>query len=123
MNDTEQNEYLGDGVYASFDGYQIWLAANHHENKVVALEPAVMFRLEQYAIKMFGGAATMNRRTRIRWRNRLMEPFYILGAIFAAVPVLIYVNRIRDPWGAVLGMVAIVGATVLALQIFGEIWG
>jgi hypothetical protein len=41
--------YLGDGVYASFDGYQIWLAANHHENKVVALEPAVFDRLMQYA--------------------------------------------------------------------------
>ena len=28
--------YLGDGVYAEFDGYQIWLAANHRENKVIA---------------------------------------------------------------------------------------
>jgi type II secretory pathway component PulM len=43
-NDT----YLGDGVYASFDGYQIWLAVNHHENKQVALEPAVFARLCQY---------------------------------------------------------------------------
>ncbi len=47
--DLEQfNEYLGDGVYASFDGYQIWLAANHHENKVVALEPEVFDRLIKY---------------------------------------------------------------------------
>lgn len=44
-----KNEYLGDGVYASFDGYQIWLAANHHENRVIALEPAVLMLLINYA--------------------------------------------------------------------------
>ena len=44
-------EYLGDGVYASFDGYQIWLAANHHENRVIALEPAVFAALVRYAKK------------------------------------------------------------------------
>jgi len=44
----EHEAYLGDGVYASFDGYQIWLAVNHHENKVVALEPGVFARLCQY---------------------------------------------------------------------------
>lgn len=47
MDDT----YLGDGVYASHDGYQIWLAVNHHENKVVAMEPAVLARLLEYVIK------------------------------------------------------------------------
>jgi hypothetical protein len=41
--------YLGDGVYASYDGYHIWLAANHHENKVVALEPEVFRALVEYA--------------------------------------------------------------------------
>ena len=40
--------YLGDGVYASFDGYQIWLAVNHHENNVVALDPSVFARLCEY---------------------------------------------------------------------------
>lgn len=44
-----QDVYLGDGVYASFDGFQIWLAANHHENKVVAIEPKVMEQLLAYA--------------------------------------------------------------------------
>lgn len=48
MND----EYLGDGVYASFDGYHIWLAANHHENRVVALEPAVLAQLIEYARRL-----------------------------------------------------------------------
>lgn len=46
-NDT----YLGDGVYASFDGYQIWLAANDHRNKVVALEPNVIVGLIKYAMQ------------------------------------------------------------------------
>ena len=44
----EHETYLGDGVYASFDGYQIWLAVNHHENKVVALEPSVFDRLYKF---------------------------------------------------------------------------
>lgn len=38
----EELGYLGDGVYLSFDGFQYWLAANHHENKVIALEPNVL---------------------------------------------------------------------------------
>ena len=42
------DRYLGDGVYASFDGYQIWLAANHHDNKVIALDPHVMAALSRY---------------------------------------------------------------------------
>lgn len=41
-------QYLGDGVYASFDGYQIWLAANHHTNLMIALEPAVLYALADY---------------------------------------------------------------------------
>jgi hypothetical protein len=49
---SPQPEYLGDGVYASFDGYQIWLAANHHENRVVALEPAVMVQLLDFARRL-----------------------------------------------------------------------
>ena len=46
--------YLGDGVYASFDGFQIWLAANHHDNKVVALEPGVLENLLLYMQDVFG---------------------------------------------------------------------
>ncbi len=45
----ENERYLGDGVYASFDGYKIWLAVNDHRNKVVALEPQVLRALEEYA--------------------------------------------------------------------------
>lgn len=50
MSTTEEHAaYLGDGVYASFDGYQIWLAVNHHENKQIALDPRVMQQLVAYA--------------------------------------------------------------------------
>jgi acyl-CoA thioesterase FadM len=45
---NEENKYIGDGVYASFDGYQIWLAVDNHHNKVVALEPEVMQALINY---------------------------------------------------------------------------
>jgi sulfur transfer complex TusBCD TusB component (DsrH family) len=48
----EHNTYLGDGVYASFDGYQIWLAVNHHENNVVALDPDVFAQLCKYVEKI-----------------------------------------------------------------------
>ena len=53
MSDTEDknDEHIGDGVYISHDGYQLWLAANHHENKVIALEPAVLSQLIKYAEK------------------------------------------------------------------------
>ena len=50
MEDT----YLGDGVYASFDGYQIWLAVNDHRNKVVTLEPGVFNNLVEYSNKIKG---------------------------------------------------------------------
>jgi hypothetical protein len=49
MTKKPSDEYLGDGVYASHDGWQIWLAANHHENRVVALEPHTFKSLLEYA--------------------------------------------------------------------------
>ena len=53
MPHDQKNEYLGDGVYASFDGYQIWLAVNHHENKVIALDPRTCTSLENYIKQVF----------------------------------------------------------------------
>lgn len=45
-----QPEYLGDGVYAEFDGYQVWVRTQRefgwHE---IALEPAVYNRLREFA--------------------------------------------------------------------------
>lgn len=44
-----EKRYLGDGVYASFDGYQVWLHVNHHEaHPCVALEPAVIDAINRY---------------------------------------------------------------------------
>lgn len=48
----EKHTYLGDGVYASSDGYQISLAKNYHENKVIALAPDVVLSLIRYAIEI-----------------------------------------------------------------------
>ncbi len=42
-------EYIGDGVYASFDGYQIWVQAERYGMvHSVALEPAVIASLLAY---------------------------------------------------------------------------
>lgn len=43
-------EHLGDGVYAIFDGFGIWLHANHHENPTdrVYLEPSVLDSLNRF---------------------------------------------------------------------------
>jgi hypothetical protein len=57
--DNQHDAYLGDGVYASFDGYQIWLAVNHHENKQVAIEPAVLLSLLSYAERVYSLTITV----------------------------------------------------------------
>lgn len=43
-------EYLGDGVYAIFDGDGVWLHANDHENPTdrVYLEPEVLEALNKF---------------------------------------------------------------------------
>lgn len=48
---ADDRDYLGDGVYASFDGYQIWLSTL--EGYSIALEPTVMNSLVNYADKVF----------------------------------------------------------------------
>ncbi len=49
---NKHQEYLGDGVYASFDGYHINLAVNHHTNHAIALEPEVIDSLKNYFNKI-----------------------------------------------------------------------
>lgn len=44
----ENEVYLGDAVYASFDGYQIWLRTGDGNNNSVALEPETYFNLTKY---------------------------------------------------------------------------
>ena len=50
---TEQEEYLGDGVYASYDGYHVWLDTRAQEpvNRI-ALEPGVWDALLRYVANL-----------------------------------------------------------------------
>jgi hypothetical protein len=46
MKTEEKETYIGDGVYAAFDGYQIWLRAPRiGGDHVIALEPEVWNKL------------------------------------------------------------------------------
>lgn len=46
--------YLGDGVYASFDGTYIWLRAPRHEgDHLVAIEPEVLMALNGFAVRVW----------------------------------------------------------------------
>jgi len=51
--------YLGDGAYAEFDGYGVWVRANHHlESECtsqVYLEPDVFERLAEFFKERRGG--------------------------------------------------------------------
>ena len=47
-----EDQYLGDGVYASFDGYHTWLDLRAQDTTTkIALEPAVVLRLIEYAVE------------------------------------------------------------------------
>lgn len=46
LNKTRQ--YIGDGVYVRFDGYNIHIAVNDHNNEVVVMEPDVIKRFIEY---------------------------------------------------------------------------
>lgn len=48
-----EKTYLGDGVYASFDGWQIWLSLDGQDDSMIALEPNVLERLNQFADRMY----------------------------------------------------------------------
>lgn len=54
MSDTKLPEprYIGDGVYASFDGYHIIITTGHHSKEnadnVIALENIVFANLKNY---------------------------------------------------------------------------
>ena len=56
-------EYLGDGLYASFDGYTFWLRASdgRRVTNEVALEPHVMAAFEAYVKRVAEGAVLHQR--------------------------------------------------------------
>jgi hypothetical protein len=45
---TPRTEYLGDGIYASFDGWHVWLGLDSGQ-RLIALEPSVLGALIGYA--------------------------------------------------------------------------
>lgn len=46
--------YLGDGVYASFDGYQVWLHLNSHDAPaIVAIDRDVFVALQIYCRRVY----------------------------------------------------------------------
>lgn len=46
---TTRETYLGDAVYASFDGFQIWLRTGDGNDQHIALEPTTYLNLLAYA--------------------------------------------------------------------------
>jgi hypothetical protein len=46
IDELAKKTYLGDGVYAHHDGYQIWLTTL--EGNRIAVEPSVMIALVKY---------------------------------------------------------------------------
>lgn len=50
-------QYIGDGVYAFYDGYQIWIQTGDSivdPNNRIALEFPVMVELVRYAKRIYG---------------------------------------------------------------------
>lgn len=50
---SKNSIYLGDGVYLSNDGFQLWLTVGDHALDIIALEPEVFERLITEGKKMF----------------------------------------------------------------------
>ena len=49
----EYRQYLGDGVYAHWDGFQVWVAAERDGRQhAVALEAPVLDALETYVAQL-----------------------------------------------------------------------
>jgi hypothetical protein len=46
------DEYLGDGVYASYDGYHVWLDLRAQDSSRIALDPAVLAAFDEYRRKI-----------------------------------------------------------------------
>ena len=56
MDDNKNKDYLGDGVYAEFDGYNIWLRANDHRDGFctdkICIEPSVLDAMNRFYQRM-----------------------------------------------------------------------
>jgi hypothetical protein len=58
MKKLPEPRYLGDGVYAKFDGYHVWLLTGSHEEREadnkIALEPSVFRALVKFHADAWG---------------------------------------------------------------------
>jgi hypothetical protein len=53
VTERRKETYLGDGLYASFDGLSIWLRApREHGDHIVALEPEVWVALTLFVAEL-----------------------------------------------------------------------
>lgn len=58
-----EDDYLGDGVYASFDGYHIILDLRGQDDYTrIALEPPVLKRLDRYRASVVKAVEAWNRK-------------------------------------------------------------
>lgn len=56
---TDTETYLGDGLYASFDGFQFCLRApREHGDHVVYLEPRTLVAFQAFVVETYGKAET-----------------------------------------------------------------
>lgn len=55
--DLKNQTYIGDGVYAGFDGYYIWIWISNgvSQSEKIALEPETMLSLDKYAKENWNG--------------------------------------------------------------------
>jgi hypothetical protein len=52
--DSPNHQYLGDAVYISNDGYQLWLHLNNHQSApLIALDVSVFENLKKYGDEFF----------------------------------------------------------------------
>ncbi len=52
MSEKNHKEYLGDGVYADWDGYHVVLTTASETNNVIYLEDAVIQALNKYVERL-----------------------------------------------------------------------
>lgn len=59
-NESENERYIGDSVYVSFDGYHFKLRTGDVNNQVIFLDPSVMDALIKYRIEILKAISMSN---------------------------------------------------------------
>jgi hypothetical protein len=62
MIEIDKVEYLGDGLYAKFDGYQVWLLANSATSPTdkVALDNHTLDSFKRYLDRLYAPAVEID---------------------------------------------------------------